>query len=77
VFRLWDGASGGDNDLEEPARRLAPAIGEVLDALAPAPRSGMSGSGATCFALFGDEASRERLAEALPERWWRLESRLR
>lgn len=77
VFRLWDGASGGENDLEGPARRLAPQIGEVLDALAPAPRSGMSGSGATCFALFDDEAARDRLAAMLPSRWWQLASRLR
>lgn len=77
VFRLWDGVSGSENDLEGPARRLVPEIGEVLDALAPAPRSGMSGSGATCFALFDDEASRDRLAATLPRRWWRLASRLR
>jgi 4-diphosphocytidyl-2-C-methyl-D-erythritol kinase len=78
VFGLWNGASGGGaNDLEAAARRLAPEIGDVLDALAPAPRSGLSGSGATCFALFEDEAARDRLAATLPARWWRLASRLR
>jgi 4-diphosphocytidyl-2-C-methyl-D-erythritol kinase len=77
VFRAWDGAPASANDLEPAARRLVPEIGDVLDALAAAPRSGMSGSGATCFALFGDEASRDALAARLPEAWWRLPTRLR
>lgn len=77
VFRAWDGASGGDNHLLAPALRLVPEIGEVLEALASAPRSGMSGSGATCFALFDAERERDRLAASLPARWWRLASRLR
>jgi 4-diphosphocytidyl-2-C-methyl-D-erythritol kinase len=77
VFRLWDGTSGAENDLLAPARRLAPVIDEVLAALAGAPRSGMSGSGATCFGLYGDETARDRAAAALPEGWWRLASRLR
>lgn len=77
VFRLWDGSSGADNDLEAPARRLAPVIGEVLDSLGGASRRGMSGSGATCFGLYQDEGSRDRAAAALPKAWWRLASRLR
>jgi 4-diphosphocytidyl-2-C-methyl-D-erythritol kinase len=77
VFRLWDGSSGAENDLEAPARRIAPVVGEVLEQLAPAPRSGMSGSGATCFALFDDDKSRDRLAAALPAHWWKLATRLR
>lgn len=77
VFRLWEPNEGGGNDLEAAARRLAPVVGDVLAALAPAPRSGMSGSGATCFALFDDEAARDRLAATLPARWWRLATRLR
>lgn len=63
------------NDLEPPARALAPQIGDCLDALA---REGMalvrmSGSGATCFGLVetGAEAAciAARLQAAHP-RWW-------
>jgi 4-diphosphocytidyl-2-C-methyl-D-erythritol kinase len=37
----------------------------------------MSGSGATCFALFGDEAARDAAEEAVPREWWRLATFLR
>lgn len=43
------------NDLEAPARRLCPAVGEALDLLADLPGARlarMSGSGASCFAIF-------------------------
>jgi 4-diphosphocytidyl-2-C-methyl-D-erythritol kinase len=64
------------NDLEEPARRIQPAIGEVLAALAALPGAlyaRMSGSGATCFALFPDDESCRRGAAILAEakiNWW-------
>jgi 4-diphosphocytidyl-2-C-methyl-D-erythritol kinase len=96
VFRGWDGidrgalpegsvreiALGGRNDLEAPALALCPPIGEVLAALR---RSGawlsrMSGSGATCFALFEHEDALHEagamLATAHPG-WWRLGGKLR
>lgn len=64
------------NDMEAPARRLAPVIGEVLDLLA-AQRdvllARMSGSGATCFALFAGEAAAEAAARAISAshpHWW-------
>ena len=71
------------NDLEAPAREIAPVIGEVLDALTALPGARfarMSGSGATCFALFeermeADEAA-EQLAAAHPE-WWITAATLR
>ena len=47
------------NDLEAPAMRIQPVIGEVLSALrAPGGMllARMSGSGATCFAIFTDGA---------------------
>ena len=53
-----------DNDLTVAATACAPVVGEVLAALRSAPGSAlarMSGSGATCFALFG---SREEAAAA-------------
>lgn len=92
VFRAWDqidrgtladgveGALAGRNDLEAPAVALVPAIGAVLETLRGQPGAGlvrMSGSGATCFALFEDPSARDAAAAALPEGWWRLATRLR
>ncbi|QNN65864.1 4-(cytidine 5'-diphospho)-2-C-methyl-D-erythritol kinase [Sphingomonas rhizophila] len=88
VFARWDGEDRGPlgewregrNDLEAPARALVPAIGDVLDWLgqqAGASFVRMSGSGATCFALFDDEAARDEAAGACPPRWWHLASVLR
>ena len=54
------------NDLEPPARTIAPAIGDVLATLADgALLARMSGSGATCFALTPDAASAAAMAERL------------
>lgn len=96
VFAAWDGidrgpiATGdalsialtGRNDLEPPARVLAPEIDSVLAMLRDAPGvrlARMSGSGATCFALFDDEADRTRAAATIraarPD-WWCLETGL-
>ncbi|MEG3175253.1 4-(cytidine 5'-diphospho)-2-C-methyl-D-erythritol kinase [Sphingomonas sp. RB3P16] len=95
VFKAWDGADRGAmpdgdvlavalaarNDLEPPARKLAPEIDAVLDLLAmPAPiLARMSGSGATCFALYASAADRAaaatRIRTAQPA-WWCLETRL-
>jgi 4-diphosphocytidyl-2-C-methyl-D-erythritol kinase len=68
--------SAGANDLEAPARRLAAVIGDVLADLAALPGcrlARMSGSGATCFALFDDCRASAGAAKALrceqPE-WW-------
>jgi 4-diphosphocytidyl-2-C-methyl-D-erythritol kinase len=75
-------ARSGRNDLEAPAWLLAPVIGDVLQALqAQAPRMvRMSGSGATCFALFDDGQAMVQAAAALrrdhPD-WWVMETRIR
>lgn len=76
-------ALAGRNDLERPARALLPVIDEVLALLARqagVTLARMSGSGATCFALFDDIAARDAadraVAEAAPG-WWRLATRLR
>jgi 4-diphosphocytidyl-2-C-methyl-D-erythritol kinase len=37
----------------------------------------MSGSGATCFALFESDEARDRAAEAVPREWWHLATSLR
>jgi len=71
------------NDLEEPALKLAPVIGDVLAALSALPgarMARMSGSGATCFALFEDraeaDAAADDLADAHPD-WWVTAATLR
>jgi 4-diphosphocytidyl-2-C-methyl-D-erythritol kinase len=64
------------NDLEAPAMALAPVIGDVLQALEGLPGcrlARMSGSGATCFALFDDESQAVQGVDKLcAERsgWW-------
>ncbi len=88
VFRSWDGADRGPlrswrdgrNDLEAPARAIAPEIGDVLGALCDAPVARMSGSGATCFALYGSSEARDAAAAGIAAArpgWWTLSSRLR
>lgn len=93
VFRAWDGVDRGPlapegwregrNDLQEPAVALVPEIAAVLAALAPLPGvtlARMSGSGATCFALFEGEAERDAAAaviRAAHPGWWTLGSVLR
>lgn len=64
------------NDLEAPARAIAPAISAVLAALAATPGCGlarMSGSGATCFGLYPTDTAADAAAFALraahPD-WW-------
>jgi len=84
----WDDAAGLAvslrglrNDLEAPARRLHPAIGDVLAAIAAQPDcllSRMSGSGATCFGLFPTQDAAQRAAAALATPgWWCSAGRLR
>jgi 4-diphosphocytidyl-2-C-methyl-D-erythritol kinase len=91
VFARWDGIDCGPlddwqigrNDLEAPARALVPAIGELLGWLQgrhDAAMVRMSGSGATCFALFASPAARDRAAreteDAFPG-YWHMASCLR
>lgn len=66
----------GRNDMEGAACRLAPVIGDVLSILSAAPGcrlARMSGSGATCFALFKDCRSAARAKKAILRAhpsWW-------
>jgi 4-diphosphocytidyl-2-C-methyl-D-erythritol kinase len=65
-----------DNDLTTAAIACAPDIGEVLAALRSAPGSAlarMSGSGATCFALFASREQAKAAAQHLAgerKNWW-------
>ena len=88
VFAAWDGIDrgplgawrSGRNDLERPAIRLVPQIETVLAWLGSRPGATftrMSGSGATCFALFEDEHSRDEAYDFVPREWWRLATYLR
>jgi 4-diphosphocytidyl-2-C-methyl-D-erythritol kinase len=93
VFKAWDGedrgalsqgpasriAREGRNDLEAPAIALCPVIAEVLAALRDtAPwLARMSGSGATCFALYDTAEARDAAAAAMPAEWWTMTGLLR
>ena len=88
VFARWDGVDRGPlgdwrdgrNDLEPSAIELVPQIGSVLSWLSVQEGTRfvrMSGSGATCFALFDGEQARDAAADGLPREWWRLATYLR
>lgn len=96
VFAGWDGldrgplpqgdvraiALDGRNDLEAPAIALCAPIAEVLAALRRTRPwlARMSGSGATCFALYDDEAARDEAAARMRAQapdWWQMKGRLR
>ena len=96
VFKAWDGTDlgplpdgdareitlRGRNDLEAPAIQLVPEIAKVLAKLRGTSPflARMSGSGATCFALYQDNQARARAAARIaadhPD-WWLLEGNLR
>lgn len=78
-----DWLEGQGNDLEKPALSFAPVISEVIASLASAQGcrlARMSGSGATCFGIFADEATARAAETALhvahPEWWVRAAQRL-
>lgn len=96
VFAAWDGrdrgplpegsareiALAGRNDLEAPAITIAREIAEILAELRGTSPSlaRMSGSGATCFALYDSseecaEAARQ-IARDHPD-WWQMQGKLR
>ncbi len=96
VFAAWDGIDrgplpdgnaraitrAGRNDLAAPAIQICPDIDQVLTVLrAQLPWAArMSGSGATCFALFASDAAMEAAANRLwddyPD-WWLMAGHLR
>lgn len=93
VFAGWDGVDGGPlprgpasriardgrNDLEAPAIALVPQIAEVLGALRQTMPwlARMSGSGATCFALYDSVSERDAAQAAMPGEWWTMAGLLR
>jgi 4-diphosphocytidyl-2-C-methyl-D-erythritol kinase len=96
VFKAWDGrdrgamptgsvraiALEGRNDLEAPAIEICPVIAEVLAVLRATDPflARMSGSGATCFALYETGAQAQAAAEKLATAhgaWWQMTGNLR
>lgn len=89
VYAAWDGDDRGPlgedwrhgrNDLEKPAIAQMPVIGAVLVWLSAQPGTNftrMSGSGATCFAMFDTEQARNAATDRVPREWWRLATSLR
>nr|WP_246152041.1 4-(cytidine 5'-diphospho)-2-C-methyl-D-erythritol kinase [Roseospira navarrensis] len=82
ALALANDLAGRRNDLETPTRTVADEVGEALDLLtdqAGALLTRMSGSGGTCFALFGSDAeaetARQIIAETRPA-WWVERTRL-
>lgn len=89
IFEDWNGvdhgalqgnnpmdiALTGRNDLQRSAERLAPVVSDILMKLNETDMimARMSGSGATCFALYetedGAEAARRTINAALPDAW--------
>jgi 4-diphosphocytidyl-2-C-methyl-D-erythritol kinase len=71
------------NDLEIPAIKLQPVIADVLEALKAAPDcllARMSGSGATCFGLFGSAGAAQGAAQRMQAdhpAWWVRATQLR
>ncbi len=68
--------AGEPNDLQAPATRLAPEIGAAQAALADSKDcrlARMSGSGATCFGIYEQEAAARSAAAAVAQAhsgWW-------
>jgi 4-diphosphocytidyl-2-C-methyl-D-erythritol kinase len=62
------------NDLQAPALSISPIINDMLTALSHhSPLARMSGSGATCFALFKSRAQAGQVAQTLAQahpNWW-------
>ena len=96
IFKAWDGvdrgelpkgkasaiARSGRNDLRAPAIAICPPIAEVLEALSATNcwMHEMSGSGATCFALYESTEIRDTAVQTIqsshPE-WWLMKGLLR
>jgi 4-diphosphocytidyl-2-C-methyl-D-erythritol kinase len=73
---MLEALADSSNDLEDPACRIAPVIGDVLSRLRALPDcrlARMSGSGATCFAVFDDclaSAAAGRALHRAQPGWW-------
>lgn len=71
---IWQAALSGRNDLAPMALAICPEIGEILKALAAtsAQLARMSGSGATCFALYDNDAELSTALQVIQPGWWTM-----
>lgn len=76
-FDVWlESIAAGTNDLEPPALKVEPIVGDVLSALRACEGvrlARMSGSGATCFGIFGNDADARQAAQIISKdhpAWW-------
>lgn len=76
-FDVWlETIRAGTNDLEPPALKVEPIIGDVLAALRATGGvrlARMSGSGATCFGIFGSDGDARQAAQVISKDhpgWW-------
>lgn len=76
---MWEAALNGRNDLEPLAAEICPVITDILDRLSQSKSAltRMSGSGATCFALFETATELGAAAATLDPAWWVMETSLR
>ena len=76
---IWQATLSGRNDLEPIAAGICPAITDILDVLTRANPAmvRMSGSGATCFALFAEAEDLAAAKAHLDPRWWSMGTELR
>jgi 4-diphosphocytidyl-2-C-methyl-D-erythritol kinase len=93
IFSRWDGVDRGGlnagvamaamldgrNDLEPAAISLCPEIARILSVLRDTTPllARMSGSGATCFALYRDANARDAAKASLTTKYWTLAGTLR
>ena len=93
IFKAWDGVDGGPlkdgnmweaalngrNDLERLAAEICPVVTDILNRLSrtKSALTRMSGSGATCFALFETATELKAAATMLDPAWWVMETKLR
>jgi 4-diphosphocytidyl-2-C-methyl-D-erythritol kinase len=73
VAGLVEALSRRGNDLTAAASTLCPAIADVLAFLQRSPgvrHAAMSGSGASCFALYDTRTDAERAGAQVPVAWW-------
>lgn len=63
------------NDCEPVTRRLYPEVGRALDWLSRHATARMSGTGASVYALFGDQQAADAVARQVPSAWRHFRAR--
>ena len=76
---LWQSALSGRNDLEPIAAKLCPIINYIIDKIREhrPMLARMSGSGATCFAIFDSSQAASQAQAAMDPSYWTMCSTLR